>query len=53
MIDPSLRLEHLARAAADPATGVLLLDVVLGYGAQPDPAGALAPAIGRRRRSRS
>ncbi|MGB0099152.1 MAG: FdrA family protein, partial [Nocardioides sp.] len=28
MIDPSLRLEHLARAAADPGTGVLLLDVV-------------------------
>ena len=45
MIDPSLRLEHLARAAADPATAVLLLDVVLGYGAEPDPAALLAPAI--------
>ena len=45
MIDPSLRLEHLTRAAADPATGVLLLDVVLGHGAEPDPAAALAPAI--------
>lgn len=45
MIDPSLRLEHLARAAADPATGVLLLDVVLGHGAEPDPAAALVPAI--------
>ena len=45
MIDPSLRLEHLARAAADPATGVLLLDVVLGHGAEPDPAALLAPAI--------
>ena len=43
MIDPSIRLEHLARAAADPATGVLLLDVVLGHGAEPDPAAALAP----------
>ncbi|MFC6287495.1 FdrA family protein [Nocardioides sp. GCM10027113] len=45
MIDPTLRLEHLARAAADPATGVLLLDVVLGHGAEADPAGGLAPAL--------
>ena len=45
MIDPTLRLEHLARAAADPETGVLLLDVVLGHGAEPDPAARLAPAI--------
>jgi FdrA protein len=45
MIDPTLRLEHLARAAADPDTGVLLLDVVLGHGAEPDPAAALAPAL--------
>jgi FdrA protein len=45
MIDPSLRLEHLARAAADPAAGVLLLDVVLGHGAEPDPAAELAPAL--------
>lgn len=41
MIDQSLRLEHLA-AAREP---VLLLDVVLGYGAHPDPAGELAPVI--------
>ncbi len=41
MIDQSLRLEHLA-AATEP---VLLLDVVLGYGAHPDPAAELAPAI--------
>ncbi len=45
MIDPTLRLEHLARAAADPSTGVLLLDVVLGHGAEPDPAALLAPAL--------
>ena len=45
MIDPTLRLEHLARAAADPATGVLLLDVVLGHGAEPDPAALLGPAV--------
>lgn len=45
MIDPTLRLEHLAEVAADDATGVILLDVVLGHGAEPDPAAALAPAI--------
>lgn len=45
MIDPSLRLEHLTRAAADPETAVVLLDVVLGHGAEADPAALLAPAI--------
>lgn len=45
MIDPGLRLEHLAQAAADPDTGVILLDVVLGHGAEPDPAALLAPAV--------
>ncbi len=45
MIDPELRLASLARWAADPATAVVLLDVVLGYAADPDPAASLAPAI--------
>jgi FdrA protein len=45
MIDPTLRLEEIARAAADPATAVLLLDVVLGHGAEPDPSALLAPAL--------
>lgn len=49
MIDPSLRLERIAAEAADPATAVLVLDVVLGYGAHDDPAGALAPAIAQAR----
>jgi FdrA protein len=45
MIDGSLRLERLAAEAADPSCGVLLLDVVLGYAADPDPAATLAPAV--------
>src|SRR5256714_2013563 len=45
MIDNTLRLEQFAAAAADPSCGVLLLDVVLGYAADPDPAATLAPAI--------
>lgn len=52
MIDPTLRNEQLARAAADPATGVILLDLVLGHGAEPDPAALLAPAIAAARRDR-
>ncbi len=45
MIDPRLRGERILREAADPETAVVLLDVVLGYGAHPDPAGALTPVI--------
>lgn len=45
MIDPQLRLERIAEEAADPTCGVLLLDLVLGHGAHPDPAGDLAAAI--------
>jgi succinyl-CoA synthetase alpha subunit len=45
MIDLSVRAERIVAEAADPQVAVLLLDVVLGYGAHPDPAGGLAPAI--------
>jgi FdrA protein len=45
MIDNTLRLARLAEEAADPRTAVILLDVVLGHGAHPDPAADLAPAI--------
>ena len=45
MIDPSLRLERIATEAADPTCGVLLLDLVLGHGAHPDPAPELADAV--------
>lgn len=45
MIDPSLRVAKVREELEDPATAVLLLDVVLGHGSMDDPAGALAPAI--------
>jgi FdrA protein len=47
MIDLSLRISVLEQEARDPSVGVLLLDVVLGYGAHPDPAAELAPALER------
>ena len=45
MLDHELRIKRLQQEAADPETAVILLDVVLGDGAHPDPAGELAPAI--------
>lgn len=41
MIEPEIRNDHIARAVADPQLGVLLVDVVLGYGAHENPAGVL------------
>lgn len=45
MIDFRLRNERILQEAADPETAVILLDIVLGYGSNPDPAGELLPAI--------
>jgi FdrA protein len=47
MMDNDLRIRRLQQEADDPEVAVILLDVVLGYGAHPDPAGELAPAIAR------
>ncbi|MFC0226863.1 acyl-CoA synthetase FdrA [Serratia aquatilis] len=52
MIDPSTRNQEIVRLAHQPEVGVLLLDVVIGYGAQQDPAGSLADAVKRARDSR-
>ncbi len=45
MLDNDLRIRLLEKEAADPEVAVILLDVVLGYGAHANPAGELAPAI--------
>lgn len=45
MIDPEVRVNKLEEVLEDETTGVILLDVVLGYGSHPDMAGALAPSI--------
>ena len=50
MLDMTLRMQRIAQEARDPEVAVILLDVVLGEGVHPDPAGALAPAIGEARR---
>ena len=49
MMDNDLRLRRLQQEALDPQVAVILLDVVLGFGAHPDPAAELAPAIAEAR----
>ena len=45
MIDPEVRVKKIKEYAQDSSTGILLLDIVLGYGAHEDMVGALLPAI--------
>jgi FdrA protein len=45
MIDQTVRIERLAAAAHDDSVGVILMDVVLGYGANADPAAELSPLV--------
>jgi FdrA protein len=52
MMDNDLRLRRMKQESNDPQVGLILLDVVLGEGAHPDPAGELAPAIAEHRKAR-
>ena len=45
MIDYRLRTERIVHEAEDPEMAVLLLDVVLGFGSNADPAAELVPAL--------
>ena len=45
MIDYRQRCERIVRGATDPQVGIILLDVVLGYGSHPDPVAELGPAL--------
>ncbi|MGB5068601.1 MAG: transcriptional regulator, partial [Albidovulum sp.] len=46
MIDPSLRDEMVREALGDKEVRVILVDLVIGYGAHADPAGHLAEVLG-------
>jgi hypothetical protein len=48
MIEPAARDAPLAQALADATVGALLIDVILGWGSHPDPAGELVRAIADR-----
>ncbi len=43
MIDPEARISFLRAQVTDPTVAVVVVDVVIGDGAHPDPAGLLAP----------
>ncbi|MEM7129965.1 MAG: acyl-CoA synthetase FdrA [Chloroflexota bacterium] len=45
MMDNEVRIKRLQQEAEDPSVALILLDMVLGHGAHPDPASELAPAI--------
>jgi len=45
MIDNTLRVQRILQEARDPSVAAIVLDVVIGYGAHPDPASELTPAI--------
>ncbi len=45
MIDNDLRIRRLLQEAGDPQVAVILLDVVIGFGAHPDPASELGKGM--------
>jgi FdrA protein len=45
MIDQTARIDRLLKEATDPSVRIILLDVVIGWGAHADPASELANAI--------
>lgn len=45
MIDQTKRINRIIQEAKDPETAIILMDLVLGYGAHPDPGTELAEVI--------
>ena len=45
MIDPAVRESEIVQSLEDPKVAVILLDVVIGYGSHPDPAGEIARTV--------
>jgi succinyl-CoA synthetase alpha subunit len=47
MIDPSLRNKRIMHDALERDTAAILVDIVLGHGSHPDPAGAVLAAVNK------
>ena len=47
MIDPTVRQLRLIEEARDPEVSVIIMDIMLGYGSHPDPAGAMCNSISK------
>ena len=45
MIDSTVRDEELTKALSDTTLAVILLDVVIGFGTHPDPAGTIVRVV--------
>ena len=45
MIDPTIRKMRLVEEARDSEVAVIIMDIMLGYGSHPDPAGAMLSAV--------
>lgn len=50
MIDNDLRIRRLIQEVNDPEVALILFDMVIGYGAHPDPASELAKAVNKARK---
>jgi FdrA protein len=53
MVDQTVRCDLIRAAGSDPGVGIVLLDLVLGDGAHPDPAPEIAEAVIETRRRRA
>jgi FdrA protein len=51
MIDPSLRNKRIVQEALEPDTAAILIDIVLGHGSHPDPAGVALIAVNEAKKS--
>jgi len=52
MMDNDLRIRRMKQEITDPGVGIILLDIVLGEGAHPNPAAELAPVIAEANQAR-
>ena len=48
MIDPTIRQEHIKKACEQREIGLLLIDVILGYGSSDNPAGSVVDCVQKR-----
>ena len=53
MIDPTGRIERIEAELDDPEIAIMLLDIMLGHGSHPDPAGAMLPVLARAKKRAS
>ena len=48
MIDPTIRQEHIRKACEQDGIGLLLIDVILGYGSSDNPAESVVDCLQKR-----